>query len=122
MIKLFSFSLLFILILLVSSHADSQSKNSATQTVTFAVNRSKQYTLQTLANSSDLNMISKSSELTALRSSLEKKSMKVTIAEVSTHSVSASSKISNVHIDVKSVVQKGKPAIDRISTVVTVTE
>ena len=120
--KLFSFSFLFILILLVSSQTNSQLKSSATQTLTFAVNRSVKSALKIFANSPDLNLVSKSAEMIAFRSSLEKIPMKVTVAETSTRTTAGSSNTSDVHIDVRAAVQTGKATIDRIPTVITVTE
>jgi hypothetical protein len=115
--------LLFILILLVSLQANSQMKSSATQTVTFAVNRSATAALKVFANSPSLNLSSNSSGMIAFRNSLEKMSVKVTIAETSTHTTAVSKNASDVHMDVRSVFQtRNSATIDRIPTVVTVTE
>ena len=120
--KLSSLSLLVIHVLLVSSQANSQLKSSATQTLTFAVNRSVQSTLKIFANSQSLNLVSRSSESTAFRSSLEKMSVKVTVAEISNHTAAVSSKTSDVHIDVRAAAQAAKNTIERIPKVITVTE
>jgi hypothetical protein len=121
--KLGSIGLLLILVLIVSSPAISQSKSSATQTVTFAVNHSAKLALNVLKNFSSISSSLNSSETTMLQNSLKKMSVKVTIAETSTHATAVSKNASDVHMDVRSVLQAGNSAtIDRIPTVVTVTE
>jgi hypothetical protein len=121
--RLGSIGLLFILVLAVSSPAISQMKSSATQTVTFAVNRSATAALKVFASSPSLNLSSNSSGTIAFRSSLEKMSVKVTIAETSTHTAAVSKNASDVHMDVRSVLQtRNSATIDGIPTVVTVTE
>lgn len=121
--KFGSIGLLFILVLAVSSPAISQMKSSATQTVLFAVNRSATAALKVFANSPSLNLSSNSSGTIAFRSSLEKLSVKVTIAETSTNTAAVSKNTSDVQMDVLSVLQtKYSVTVDKTPTIVTVTE
>jgi hypothetical protein len=98
-------------------------KSSATQTVVFAVNHSAKHALKIFANSPSLNLSSNSSGMIAFRSSLEKMPVKVTIAETSTQATAVSKNASDVQIDIRSVLQaRNSSTIDRIPTIVTVTE
>jgi len=120
--KNFIIGLLFILILLVSSQANSQMNNSATQIVTFAVNHTAKLALKVFADSPSINLSSNSSGMIAFRSSLEKMSVKVTIAKTSANAA-VSKNTSDVHMDVKSILQtKNSTTVDRMSTIVTITE
>ncbi|MCX6120391.1 MAG: hypothetical protein NTX44_02075 [Ignavibacteriales bacterium] len=90
--KLLSISSLFILALVLSPLAFSQTTNSATQTVMFAVNRPVKPTLNTLASIQNSNTSSTSSEAVALRNQLKQQSSKVTVFTLP-------SMFSNVHLD-----------------------
>lgn len=74
--------LFFVLILLVHSQANSQLKSSATQTVTFAVNRSTKPNLKVIANIQTINTSLKSSETMALENQLKQESAKITVSAV----------------------------------------
>ncbi len=97
-------------------------KNSATQTIVFAVNHSAKPALKVLANSPNLNLSSNSSGTAAFRNSLEKMTVKVTIAETST-STAVSKNTSDIHMDIKSILQaRNSIMFDEIPTIVTITE
>jgi hypothetical protein len=118
--KISSIGLLFILIVLVSLQANSQIKSSATQTVTFAFSHSGQRVLNALTTLSSNSASLSSSETTTLQNSLNKMSVKVTIAETPTQTTAVSKNTSDVHMDLRSVLQTRNSAAT--PTVVTVTE
>jgi len=120
--KTTTISLIFVLILLVSLQAVSQTKSSVTQTVTFAVIHSAKHTLNTLANFQESNSASNFSRMTISQNSLDKISVKVTVAENSSN-IAVTKNVSDNHVDIRSILQENKSAaIDRASTMVTVTE
>ena len=113
--KLISISSLFILALVFSPSAISQTTNSATQTVMFAVNRSAKI-LNTLASVQNINTTSNSSEAVALRNQQKQQSTKVTISALPSMS-------SNVHLDLVSVLETKKSVVsDNTPLVLTITE
>ncbi len=120
--KTTTISLLFVLILLVSLQAVSQTKSSATQTVTFAVNHSAERTLNILANSQGSNSVSNSYRTAMFQNSLDKISVKITVAETPVNTTLTKISSKN-HVDVRSLLQgKNSAAFDGTLTLVTVTE
>jgi hypothetical protein len=119
--KLGSISIMFILVLVVGFPASSQLKSSATQTVMFAVNRTKPI-LNGLTNILRLNPSSNSSETLAFQGALKKSTIKVTLSETSTLTT-ASKNTQGRHMDVRSILQARKSVeVDRIPRVITVTD
>lgn len=115
--KLAYIGLLFVIVLVFNCSAISQTTNSVSQTVMFAVNRSVKPDINTLASLQKMDITSNPSEAVVLKNQMKQQSSKVTISA----SNSISSK--NVHIDLLSVLEAKKSvASNGTPLILTITE